>query len=152
MDRITRTVILLALGFIIVIANHNHNNIHTIMDRPTVVFIEDGVAIPGIKTLEEKKFTIREFTVTAYCPCEKCCGKWSDRIFYDGTKCGGVAIAADRSIPIGTVMKIPGYGTAIVRDRGSAIKGNRLDVYFDSHQNALNWGVHKNIKVKIYEN
>jgi 3D (Asp-Asp-Asp) domain-containing protein len=51
-------------------------------------------------------------------------------------------IAADWSYikPL-TRIYISGYGWGRVEDKGSAIKGdNRLDLYFDSHQHALNWG------------
>jgi len=82
-----------------------------------------------------------EMEITAYCPCEKCCGDWADGFFADGSPVGGKAIAADTSIyPFGTVFSVPGYGVATVKDRGGAIKGNRLDLYFDTHQEALNWG------------
>jgi len=83
----------------------------------------------------------KRMRVTAYCPCEKCCGEWADGYFADGTPVGGLVVAAPKNIPFGTKLDIPGYGIAVVRDRGGAIKGNKLDVYFDTHQEALNWGV-----------
>lgn len=51
-------------------------------------------------------------------------------------------IAADTDYyPFGTRMRVPGYGWGMVLDRGGAIKGpDRLDLYFDSHQEALAWG------------
>jgi len=51
-------------------------------------------------------------------------------------------IAADtKYYPFGTRMYVPGYGWGVVADRGSAIKGpDRIDLYFESHQDALNWG------------
>ena len=54
-------------------------------------------------------------------------------------------IAADTNYyPFGTRMHIPGYGWGVVEDRGSAIKGpNRIDLYFDSHAEALQWGRRK---------
>lgn len=54
-------------------------------------------------------------------------------------------IAADtRYYPFGTKMYIPGYGWGVVEDRGGAIKGpNRIDLYFDSHADALQWGRRK---------
>jgi len=54
-------------------------------------------------------------------------------------------IAADtKYYPFGTRMYIPGYGWGIVEDRGGAIKGpDRIDLYFDSHQDALQWGRRK---------
>lgn len=54
-------------------------------------------------------------------------------------------IAADtRHYPFGTRMYVPGYGWGRVEDRGGAIKGpTRIDLFFDSHQDALHWGRRK---------
>jgi len=88
----------------------------------------------------------RVFEVTAYCPCEKCCGKFADGITASKkpvTFNGGKFVAADPSLPFGTMVRVPGYndGKAIpILDRGGAIKGKRLDVFFPTHQAALNWG------------
>lgn len=59
-------------------------------------------------------------------------------------------IAADtKYYPFGTRMYVPGYGWGIVEDRGGAIKGaDRIDLYFDSHSDALKWGRRK-VKVTI---
>lgn len=59
-------------------------------------------------------------------------------------------IAADtRFYPFGTRMYIPGYGWGTVEDRGGAIKGkHRIDLYFNSHSDALHWG-RKKINVTI---
>ncbi len=59
-----------------------------------------------------------------------------------GTKAKpGRTIAADTSIfPFGTKLKVPGYGTGVVEDRGGAITGNRLDLFFKTHKQALEWG------------
>jgi len=91
-----------------------------------------------------------EMNISAYCPCEKCCGKWADGFFADGSPVGGKAIAADTSIyPMGTKFNVPGYGIATVKDRGGAIKGNKLDLYFDTHQEALNWGRQQIIVTRV---
>ena len=88
--------------------------------------------------------------VTAYCAGKCCCGKFSDGITASGhvIRPGDKFCAAPKSIPFGTMIDIPGYGTVPVLDRGGAIKEGRLDVFFASHQAALNWGV-KNLQVKI---
>ena len=59
-------------------------------------------------------------------------------------------IAADtRYYPFGTKIHIPDYGWGTVEDRGSAIKGpSRLDIFFDSHTQALRWG-RKKVTVQI---
>jgi len=54
-------------------------------------------------------------------------------------------IAADtKYYPFGTRMHVPGYGWGVVEDRGGAIKGpDRIDLYFNSHSEALEWGRRK---------
>ena len=91
--------------------------------------------------------------VTAYCPCEKCCGKYSNGQTACGHKIrpGDAFVAADKEYSFGTEIIIPGYENAEpvkVLDRGGAIRGNRLDVFFGSHEEALKWGV-KHLDVKV---
>lgn len=91
--------------------------------------------------------------VTAYCPCEKCCGKYSNGQTACGHKIrpGDAFVAADKEYSFGTEIIIPGYENAApvkVLDRGGAIRGNRLDVFFGSHEEALKWGV-KDLNVKV---
>ena len=50
-------------------------------------------------------------------------------------------IAVDPSvIPLGTHVFIPGYGEAVAEDIGGAIHGQRIDVAFDTHAEALMFG------------
>jgi 3D (Asp-Asp-Asp) domain-containing protein len=78
--------------------------------------------------------------VTAYCPCRRCCGPNARGVTASG-KCVAVGMcAARRKIPFGTVLHVPGYGRAVVEDRGAAIRGNRLDVFFPTHEQARAWG------------
>jgi 3D (Asp-Asp-Asp) domain-containing protein len=87
-----------------------------------------------------------EMRVTAYCPCPQCCGEYSDGITACGHEIqpGDTFVAADGRYSFGTEMLIPGYSNnqpVKVLDRGGAIKGNRLDVFFATHEEALEWGV-----------
>jgi len=106
----------------------------------------------GIKRIETSdsedpvQWQTARMRVTAYCPCSKCCGSYSDGVTASGHKIsqGDRFVAADKVYPFGTEMIIPGYksGEVVeVLDRGGAIRGNRLDVFFNSHQEALEWGV-----------
>jgi 3D (Asp-Asp-Asp) domain-containing protein len=81
--------------------------------------------------------------VTAYCPCASCCGQWADGFTASGPLATqGRTVAADVSVwDIGTCVEVPGVGHRLVQDTGSAIVGTRLDVYFDSHEEALQFGV-----------
>ena len=45
-----------------------------------------------------------------------------------------------RVIPLGTKVYVEGYGYAIAADTGGAIKGNKIDVFFSSKQNAYQLG------------
>lgn len=85
--------------------------------------------------------TIR-MRVTAYCWCSKCCGKHSDGITANGhrIRLRDIFVAADKMHTFGTEMIVPGYNNSEpvkVFDRGRVIRGNRLDVFFNSHQKAL---------------
>ncbi|XER12947.1 hypothetical protein SATMO3_31930 [Sporomusa aerivorans] len=55
----------------------------------------------------------------------------------------GLAAVDPSVIPLGTRLYIKGYGYAIADDIGSAIKGNRIDLAFDSRSDALNFGVQR---------
>jgi 3D (Asp-Asp-Asp) domain-containing protein len=110
--------------------------------------IQKIVQIPSPKELPLAKEI--EMNVSAYCAGECCCQHWADGSFADGSPVGGKAIAADtRYYPMGTEFDVPGYGRAVVKDRGGAIKGDKLDLYFDTHQEALEWG-RQNITVTLY--
>ncbi len=91
----------------------------------------------------------RLFKVTAYCPCLKCCGK-TNGITASGTKAApNRTIATSKQFSFGTKLLINGI-TYTVEDRGGAIQGDKIDVYFNTHQEALRWGV-KYLPVQVVE-
>lgn len=51
-------------------------------------------------------------------------------------------IAADlRVFPLGTVLYIPGYGYGVVADKGGAIRGHKIDLFFETKQDVFKkWG------------
>lgn len=61
-------------------------------------------------------------------------------------------VAADLSVfPIGTILFIPEYGYGVVADKGGAIKGNKVDLYYETVEDVYNkWGK-KEIDVYIIE-
>jgi 3D (Asp-Asp-Asp) domain-containing protein len=97
-----------------------------------------------------------EVTATAYCACEICCGKPVSSPWYGITATGnkvfeGHTIAVDPSvIPLRSKVYIKGMGWYRAEDTGSSIKGERIDVYFNSHKEAQKFGVKKR-KVYVYE-
>lgn len=85
--------------------------------------------------------------VTAYCPCPKCCGPHAQGLTASGKPVsynGGHFVAADKRLfRFGAKLQIPGYadGQPVeVTDRGGAIKGNHIDVFFPTHEQAKQWG------------
>jgi len=122
------------------------------------------------KKARHRHKTIVTLKATGYCACGECCNwkrKWfiwpviksgfhkgqPKKVGYcaDGTKAKYGTIAADISrYPFGTIMYVPGYGWGEVHDVGSSIKGNHIDVFFYSHEEALEWGV-KKLKVTVYK-
>lgn len=112
----------------------------------------EGLCVVEIVEPAPKQETIQlEAIATAYCGCVKCCGK-SDCITSTGTRATeGRTIAADpRVIPYGTHVLINGH-EYIVEDCGGAINGNRIDIYFESHADALQFGV-QNVTLEILKN
>ena len=80
------------------------------------------------------------YKVTAYCACMKCCGKTNGITEYGVKATANHTIAAPRTFAFGTKVVIDGV-TYTVEDRGGAIQGNRIDIYMNSHSEALKWGV-----------
>ena len=82
-----------------------------------------------------------EFQVTGYCSCSLCCGEKEVKMTKSETVPKAAhTIAADPSvIPLGTRIVIDGV-SYVVEDTGKAIKGKQLDIYFDTHEEAVRYG------------
>lgn len=130
-------VVVFLIGFMLGIIL---NGICTPKAAETVSASEEGF-LPVVDAAEPEIINLGEYKLTAYCACYECCGK-TDGITASGVRAKeGVTIAADTTIlPFGTEVIIDG-NTYIVQDRGGAIKGNRIDVYFDDHNEANQFGV-----------
>lgn len=110
-------------------------------EEPTVIQEEESA--PALTDMGE-------WTVTAYCPCEKCCGEWAlnrpeGRVYgASGEELqAGVSVAAP--LPSGTVLEIEGLGTFTVHDKTAGwivdkYQGRIVDIYFENHQEALQFG------------
>lgn len=95
--------------------------------------------------------------VTAYCPCEKCCGTWAANgktaTGRDARKTVGVA-ADPKLLPYRTRLEIPGIGVREVDDTGGAMRQSakkgvyHIDLRMQTHAKAKQWGV-RWLKVKI---
>jgi 3D (Asp-Asp-Asp) domain-containing protein len=135
------------------------------MDRPEPAVTPAPAPLEMLYSLDKarhvevtkRKSHVVTMEVTGYCSCKKCCGEQAAGITASGKKVSynrGRFVAADtRILPFGTKVSIPGYheGVAVeVIDRGGAIKGNKLDLYFPTHQAALNWG-RRMVKVRVFD-
>lgn len=113
----------------------------------TIVKESPDKAIPSdSQTIET--VNLGQFKISAYCHCSQCCGK-SDGITATGTLVqANRTIAVDpRVIPLGSKVMIDGQ-IYVAEDTGGAIKGNRIDMYFATHQEALNFGIqYKNVSL-----
>jgi 3D (Asp-Asp-Asp) domain-containing protein len=82
------------------------------------------------------------YEATGYCACARCCGRWAR---WGLTASGrrpieGVTVAAGRQWRLGACLDIAGIGHRIVQDRGRAITGARVDLYYGRHSDARAWG------------
>jgi len=76
---------------------------------------------------------------------------------YGVTKSGlpaarGMCAVDPAVIPLGTVLYVPGYGYAVAGDTGSAIKGNKVDLFFPTVEEAEKWGVRKVDVMLVFRN
>lgn len=88
-----------------------------------------------------------EFTVTAYCPCEICCGSWALKrngpvVGAAGTELiPGVSIAVDTSLfKLGTKLYDEYGNEYIAADTGSGVNGYWIDIYMETHEQAKEFG------------
>ena len=110
-------------------------------------------------TVEEKHY-LGVFKITHYCPCSRCCGVGGGKITASGTRptAGRTVGVNPRLIPYGTHLQVGKYKGYVAEDTGGGIGWYHLDVFCNSHQEALQKGVQqkkvwtiskKKIKVKM---
>lgn len=118
------------------------------LNKRTTVTSRSGSTVRTENTNSNNKWIWAN--VSAYCACSKCCGK-TNGITASGTKATvGRTIAAPSSYSFGTKIELEGLGTYVVEDRGGAIQGNKIDVYFASHSEALAFG-RKQIRMRVIQ-
>lgn len=124
--------------------------LHTVEQSGVLISSEQ---IEGPKTLEEAinldQYSYQTVVATGYTAGVESTGKTPNHPEY-GITYSGVqvkrdlysTIAADLSVyPIGTILFIPGYGYGVVADKGGAITGNRIDLYYPTVEDVYSqWG------------
>lgn len=90
-------------------------------------------------------------SATGYTAGPESTGKYATGYTYLGMKASYGVVAVDpKVIPLRSRLYIEGYGFAIAGDIGGAIKGNKIDLCFDTVSEALKWG-RRTVKVYIIE-
>lgn len=115
--------------------------------EPQVLMRRLEIAPAETEEPESELKSLGTFTVTAYCPCSACCGKWSNPdnpVTASGASAvEGVTVGADWvTIPEGTEIHIDGVGVRTVQDKPARwivekYEGKILDLYFEKHEDAL---------------
>lgn len=83
------------------------------------------------------------FEVTGYCGCEKCCGLKGGLTKAEKIPKAGHTIAADPEVlPMGSKVEIDDI-IYVVEDTGKLVKGNVIDIYFNTHEEAVRFGRQK---------
>lgn len=115
--------------------------VEKVEDKPAPALLEEAINL--------EQYPSDEVVATGYTAGIESTGKTEDHPAY-GVTYSGIevrrdlysTIAADPEVyPIGTILFVPGYGYGVVADTGSAIKGNKIDLYFDTVEDVYaEWG------------
>lgn len=129
-----------------------------VIGEKTLKHAVSSIVLVGIKPVIRTLYTSRgsfryiemkTMKATAYYPGPESCGKYAAYgVTYTGKKAGFGLVAVDpKVIKLGTKLYIEGYGKAEAADIGSAIKGNRIDLCYETFREAAMFGVKK---IKVY--
>ena len=140
-------ILMLALFITWIVVSYVYSPKEEEIEESQSLFIPE----PVVDVIEpEPEPEIMEVTATAYCPCQECSGGYGRQTSTGAIATEGRTIAVDpRVIPYGTEVIIDGK-TYVAEDCGGAIKGNKIDIYFDDHKETEIWGV-KEIGIIISE-
>jgi 3D (Asp-Asp-Asp) domain-containing protein len=128
-----------------------------ILKEPINGMIEEGTRSTFISSRGQVTRFVRALamTATAYDATFESCGKHPDHPYYGITYSGlkvkpGIVAVDPKVIPLGTYLYVEGYGEALAADIGGAIKGNRVDLYYESPKDVARYGK-KAVKVYILD-
>jgi 3D (Asp-Asp-Asp) domain-containing protein len=119
------------------------------VEKSAVKVAEKPAAVSRGTSTSSRQGRVIAMVATGYDGCYECNKPYYGAPSYIGLPLARGIVAVDpKVIPMGTRLYVEGYGNAIAADQGNAIKGNRIDLFFDTHQQALKWGM-KTVKVTI---
>jgi 3D (Asp-Asp-Asp) domain-containing protein len=128
------------------VVNKKQDKVITVGTRTTVAQASRGVT--NVSSSSGKEIYVSSTAYTA--SCKGCSGVTSTGVDLKSNP-GAKIIAVDPSvIPMGSKVYVEGYGYAVAADKGGAIKGNRIDVFFSSKNDAYRWGV-KRVKIRVLD-
>lgn len=140
----------------------------TVLVQPTNKIVEKGTkvvanvtggagSLPVSRDGALRYSKVIDVVATAYCPCYQCSGGWGHQTASGARARVGLIAVDPRVIPLGTRLYITSkdgtswsYGYAVAADTGGAIKGNRIDLFFNTHSECLNFG-RRGAKVYVLE-
>ena len=128
------------------VVNKKQDKVVTVGTRTTVAQASRGVT--NVSSSSGKEIYVSSTAYTA--SCKGCSGVTSTGVDLKSNP-GAKIIAVDPSvIPMGSKVYVEGYGYAVAADKGGAIKGNKIDVFFSSKNDAYRWGV-KRVKIRVLD-
>lgn len=128
------------------VVNKKQDKVVTVGTKTTVAQASRGLT--NVSSTSGKEIYVSSTAYTA--SCKGCSGVTSTGIDLKSSP-GAKIIAVDPSvIPMGSKVYVEGYGYAVAADKGGAIKGNRIDVFFSSKSDAYRWGA-KKVKIRVLD-
>ncbi|TYR78629.1 LysM peptidoglycan-binding domain-containing protein [Priestia megaterium] len=127
------------------------NNLKSTQIRPKQVLKVSQTKANTSTPAKKPSNVVKELTVTATAytgNCKGCSGITATGINLKKNPKLKVISVDPKVIKLGSKVYVEGYGTAIAGDKGSAIKGNKIDVFIPSQKEAIKWG-RKTVKIKI---
>lgn len=138
-----------------VVITEENANVLTNNSKPKEKNVEYVKPENLIQEVENITPIITTLNTSAYCPCEICCGKTDGRTASGKMATAWHTVAAGKGYPIGTIIYIPALsdkpngGWFEVEDRGGAISNEKMDVFFNTHEEAIQFG-RKSLDAYIY--
>ncbi len=115
---------------------------------PASATAETKPPAPAVKAASYKEITVKATAYTA--SCKNCSGITATGLNLKKNPNLKVISVDPKVIPLGSKVFVPGYGEAIAGDKGSSVKGNKIDVFIPSQKQAIQWG-NKTVKIKVYQ-
>jgi 3D (Asp-Asp-Asp) domain-containing protein len=153
-EKVMKGVTILCIGWFLGYMHHFKSTQKTWEDIGTRIEVL-GAEIAELREIVEplKRAKKAYFKVTAYSndPGSIDVSEWRDGLTATGATAKMGAVASDWLVlRPGTSLFVPGYGAGRVSDRGGLVKGNHIDVFMDSKEEARLWGVRR-VEVFVIE-